>query len=99
MSALLAEANAYVANDISVSATDFPKDFDLTSDQRVDWVSSTFDGHHLINIFAVTEQRSIIGFLALRHGDYGIVEQVDGPFGGLDEAEAYFDIGGSWTRV
>ena len=99
MAALLAEAKTYVADEISVSATDFPLDTELKTGQKVDWVSSTFDGRHLINVFAVTEQSSRTRFLALSHGNEGIVECVDGPFNSLDATEAYYTTQEGWTRV
>jgi len=99
MSALLAEAKAYVADESSVSATDFPLDTELKAGQKVDWVSSTFDGFHLINVFAVIEQNSGTRFLALSHGNDGIVECVDGPFNSLDAAEAYYTTQEGWTRL
>ena len=99
MSALPAEAKACVADEISVSATDFPLDTELKTGQKVDWVSSTFDGLYLINVFAVTEEGSRTRFLALSHGDDGILACVDGPFNSLDAAEANYTTQEVWTQL
>lgn len=99
MPALLADANACVADAVCLSAADFPQNTDLASDQAVHWVSSSFDGHFLINIFAVIDRHLVIGFVALRHGDGGVVLFVDGPFDQLDQAEAHYQTAEGWTRI
>ena len=99
-SSLLLELQDCVSEERSLSADSFPQDTILEEEQGVSWVSSTFDGLHLINIFEVSEGRAPPSFIASGHSDGGVVVFVGGPWGSRDAAEASFgEIDEEWARL
>ena len=98
--ALLSELDEHVSKRNSLSADQFPEDTLLDDDQKVSWVSSTFDGLHLINIYEVSAPGASPRYIASGHSDGGVVNFAAGPWDSLNAAEASFgDILEGWTRL
>lgn len=100
IASLLSELEDFVSKELSLSADDFPQDTLLDDDQVVSWVSSTFDGLNMINIYEISEPGASPRYIASGHSDGGVVIFAAGPWDSLDAAEASFGyIDEEWTRL
>ena len=99
VAALLAEAKSCADNEVAFCAEDFPQETELQTGQEVTWVSSTFDGLNLVNVYSVTDLGERPLFLGLSFGDGGVLVGADGPFQSLQETEAQYESPEGWTRV
>lgn len=79
--------------------SDFPQDTPVNSSQSVSWISSVFDGLHLVNIYRVSEDGSDT-FIGSSHSDGRVVVQAFGPWTSLESAEMSFgELEETWTRL
>lgn len=100
VTSLLSELEDFVSKELSLSADDFPQDTNLDDEQIVSWVSSTFDGLHMINIYEVSTPGASPRYIASGHSDGGVVIFAAGPWDSLDTAEESFgDIPEEWTHL
>jgi hypothetical protein len=100
VASLLSELEERVSKELSLSADQFPEDTLLEDDEEVSWVSSTFDGLNMINIYEIGEPGASPRYIASGHSDGGVVVFAAGPWDSLDAAEASFgDIEEDWTRL
>lgn len=82
----------------ALRADDFPLDIELGEYEFCKWVSSTFDGTSLVNVFEVQSAGEEVQYLAVWCSDGGVVVGFGGPWQSLSHAEANFRTLEGWTR-
>lgn len=99
VSRLIQEVNGLIDDERSSGGDDFPVETGLRENEQVVWVSSTFDGLSLVNVFEVRCASQPTQFIALSHSDGGVVICYDGPWASLEDAQASFTTEEGWTTI
>ena len=99
VSKLIQEAQGLIDGEESPGGDDFPMETELRENEQVVWVSSTFDGFALVNVFEVRCVSQPTQFIALSHSDGGVVFRYDGPWASLEDAQASFTTEEGWTTI
>lgn len=95
---LFQEASDLINGEESSGGDNSPSETELNDNEEVVWVSSTFDGSALINVFEVCSPSQTNQYIALAHSDGGVVVSCLGPWASLPDAEANFDTD-RWKRI
>ena len=80
-----------------VESTQVTADLSFSENKSVEWVSSTYNGSHMVNIFKCISLSEPICFVAIFQGDGGFIGYSEGPFASLHEAQSYIPTDEAWT--
>lgn len=82
-----------------IESTQVAEDLSLSENESVEWVSSTYNGSHMVNIFKCISLSEPTCFVAIFQGDGGVIGYYEGPFESLDEAQNDIPTNEGWTSM
>ena len=83
-----------------MSGDEVPDVIELEDGESVEWVASTYANERLINLFVCRAEGEPATVLATEHGDRGVVQSVDGPWGSVEAAKAsYGRVPEGWSDL
>ena len=84
----------------AMSGDDVPDVIELEDGEEVEWVASTYAHEQLINLFVCRAAGEPETLLATEHGDRGVLQSVDGPWGSVEAAKAsYGPVPEGWSDL
>ena len=84
----------------AMSGDEVPGLIELEDGEEVEWVASTYAHEQLINLFVCRAEGEPETVLATEHGDRGVVQSVDGPWGSVRAAKAsYGPVPEGWSDL
>ena len=84
----------------AMSGDEVPDLIELEEGEEVEWVASTYAHEQLINLFVCRAAGKPDTVLATEHGDRGVVQSMDGPWGSVEAAKAsYGRVPEGWSDL